>query len=104
MKRDSEEAELVQLAENLQLCDVGAVSCSPGRDSRLEVAEMVHLQRTKGLTGTAATRTYLTCCVSVPHLPVPLSPNPNSHFYAVGQYPEPPPPSLFFLPIPSFGS
>lgn len=92
MKRDSKEANPVQLAENLQLCIVGDVSCSLGQDSWLEVGEMVDLQRTKGLTGMAVARTYLICCVSVPHLPVPLSPNPDSHFYAVGQYPEPSPP------------
>lgn len=80
MKRDSEEANLVQLAENLQLCHVGDVSCSPGQDSWLEVGEMVDLHRTKGLTGMAAARTYLTCCASVPHLPVPLSPNPQFTF------------------------
>lgn len=103
MKRDSKEANLVQLAENLQLCIVGDVSCSLGQDSWLEVGEMVDLQRTKGLTGMAAARTYLTCCVSVPHLPVPLFPNPDSHFYAVGQYPEPSPHIPLLPAHPFFG-
>lgn len=75
-KRDSKEANLLQLAENLQLWNLGDVSCSPGQDSWLGMGEVITLHRTKGLMGMAATRTYLTCRVSAPHLPVQLFPNP----------------------------
>lgn len=79
VRRDSKEADLFQLAENLQLQALGDVSCSPRQDSWLGMGEVVDLHRTKGLTGTAATRTHLTCCVRAPCLSVRLPPAPKSH-------------------------
>lgn len=70
MKRDSQEANLVRLTENLQLCNVGDVSCFPRQDSWLEVGEMVDLHRTKGLTGMAAARTFTS--PAVPAYPTSL--------------------------------
>lgn len=51
---------------------------------------MVDLHRTKGLTGLAAARTYLTCCGNTPHLSVQLSPRPRLTRPRVGQYRERP--------------
>lgn len=79
MKRDSKQANLVQLADNVQLWNWGAVSSSPGQDSWLGMAEVVNLHRTKGLTGMAAARTYLTCCVSMPPSLCATVPKPPTH-------------------------
>lgn len=83
MKRDSGEADRFQLVGNLKLWNsvtAGAgVSCPP-TGQLAGTGKMVDCHRTKGLMGMAAVRTYLTCCIHVPHLSAQLSPNPRLPF------------------------
>lgn len=76
-KRDNKEADLFQLAESLQLQNLGDVSCSPRQDGWLGMGEVLHLHGTKGLMEMAPPRTHLTCCVRTPRLSVQLPQPPT---------------------------
>lgn len=81
-KRDSKEANVFLLAENVQLWNWGMSPLPPEQDRWLGMGEVVRLHGTKGLTGMAATRTYWTCCVSAPPSLCETVPKPPTHISA----------------------
>lgn len=88
MKRDNEEADLFQLAENFQLRNLGDAPRSPRQDGWLGMGEVVDLPRTKGLMGMERPPQGLTG--PAPSL-CAIAPSPQLPFNAVGQYREPSP-------------